>query len=408
MPLALVEIPMKFLYASAVAGMMLAIGGCDAEQREALTKYRAAMKVLEAEMLSASSLVVDPGDHSDDDDDDTDSTDVGDDHPLVNVDYITRCPPGEVYIEDAPLDRILFDDNDVIEHGRGSSFILVRSDAPDEVSMPTEDFPYPQIVFKKVVGIKPRTGLDLKTVFDKAAVDQLVNEKAMLTALKGVAGVQQIRTVSLTASDGVGYFMSSECRSHSMVTDDAGEFNLAHDFRTKDAAGRMPGVGPVIARALEILQSVHDRGIVHGNIQASNFVFSDIDGIADTLQLIDFGKAKFFISAPGKGLRDGREWVRGDLVRLAAMGVELEWGISSGAVTTSRESSTDCSSGSESSDEGNILSPSCSSPPGGSPRLVLSTDAKSPIINFYNAVAAGAAKSKFNYEKWIEMLRSSA
>ena len=400
---------MKLLYASAVAGMTLAIGGCDAEQREALTKYRAAMKVLEAEMLSASSLVVDPGDHSDDDDDDTDSTDVGDDHPLVNVDYMTTCPPEHVYIEDAPLDMIPFVDNDVIEHGLGSPFILVRSDAPEEVSMPTEHFSYPKVVFKSVVGVEHWTGLDnVETVFDKAAVDQLVNEKAMLTVFKGVAGVQQIYTVSLTDSGGVRYAMSSACRSYSMVTGDAGQFNLKDDFpNPKDGKGPTPAVGPVIARALRILKSVHDRGIVHGDIQASNFVFSREDHIAGSLQLISFGKAKFFISAPGKVLPDGREWVRDDLVRLAEMGVELERGRIT-AVSTSRESSTDCSSGSESADEGNILSPSCSSPPGGSPRTVLSTDAKSPIIDFYKAVAAGAAKSKFNYEKWIEKLRSSA
>ena len=100
----------------------------------------------------------------------------------------------------------------------------------------------------------------------------------------------------------------------------------------------------MIARALELLRTVHEGGVVHGDIHLDNVVCSDRDRVVETMALIDFGRATEFIEDDGSHKPEavggyGDQWStellspwelegvaksrRDDIFRLAEMAITL-------------------------------------------------------------------------------------
>jgi serine/threonine protein kinase len=120
-------------------------------------------------------------------------------------------------------------------------------------------------------------------------LNYLAKERAALKTLSDLADITQ---PLLDIKPGR---IASICASAILVTEFVGQYTL------KDAKKRLvPDAIATAARAIGILQKVHEKGLIHGDIHFKNWVVSDLDKIPQTLRLIDFGRAELFITKDGR------------------------------------------------------------------------------------------------------------
>ncbi|AXB47433.1 lanthionine synthetase LanC family protein [Amycolatopsis albispora] len=98
---------------------------------------------------------------------------------------------------------------------------------------------------------------------------QLRNERRVLQALAGVAGVPDL----------IDHFRIDE--NEYLVTADAGAVTLAE-------SGRVRRIGPLAAQLVAVLDAVHERGVVVRDLSPKNIVLSDRG-----CTLIDFGTSRY-------------------------------------------------------------------------------------------------------------------
>ena len=99
---------------------------------------------------------------------------------------------------------------------------------------------------------------------------------------------------------------SPGCIARLMVSDRVGDLPL----RDLNKAVRPHGpslpkmVLRVASEALSILKELHSRGLVHGDVHPKNFMFDSELDPAQSLRIIDFGRAEPFLDKHGKPFRD--------------------------------------------------------------------------------------------------------
>lgn len=88
--------------------------------------------------------------------------------------------------------------------------------------------------------------------------------------------------------------ISAECYARSYVMDKVGSKTLAdlYDENKVTGAKQVARIGIAI---INMIEKVHSRGIIHGDIFGTNFVFSDLNDVEGTLKIIDFGRSKPYI-----------------------------------------------------------------------------------------------------------------
>jgi len=66
-------------------------------------------------------------------------------------------------------------------------------------------------------------------------------------------------------------------------------------------------LGEVAASLVGIIESVHQRGFIHGNIHSGNVLYHGDDNILNTLSLIDFDRAEEFILPSGEHVAESHK-----------------------------------------------------------------------------------------------------
>ena len=94
------------------------------------------------------------------------------------------------------------------------------------------------------------------------------------------------------------------CMSRMMVSSFVGERTLKHVKKNDNFRTNLSVMASIAVRGLEMLQTLHSKGIVHGDIHLENFVFYNDSPISRTLKMIDFGR-----SAPFLVKNDDAQWV---------------------------------------------------------------------------------------------------
>ena len=117
---------------------------------------------------------------------------------------------------------------------------------------------------------------------DAGVVDSLHRDMAALEVLSG-SGIAP-EPMKIVYSD-------SKCDSRMMVSAFAGERTLKNLKRNDKFSSNLSMMAQIAIRGLEILQVLHSKGIVHGDIHVENFVFFNDSPIARTMKLIDFGRS---------------------------------------------------------------------------------------------------------------------
>lgn len=96
--------------------------------------------------------------------------------------------------------------------------------------------------------------------------------------------------------------METQCRERLVVTEFLGDSTL--DSLQKLEREERKRLLPEIAVAvLTQLKRLHAEGLIHGDIRAANFVFSDPQNFAKSLRMIDFGRATPYVDPSGRPLR---------------------------------------------------------------------------------------------------------
>jgi serine/threonine protein kinase len=94
--------------------------------------------------------------------------------------------------------------------------------------------------------------------------------------------------------------VSSDCALYLIVTDLVGPFPLQYVMSTSRGlfAHRKKDFQKIAMRLVEMVAGLYAIGVSHDDLHASNIVFANLDDIAGTLKIIDFGKAKRFSEIP--------------------------------------------------------------------------------------------------------------
>ena len=226
----------------------------------------------------------------------------------------------------------------------------------------------------------------------------LHHESAILYALSGVSGIPQV--FRLVSDVGV-------CRARTQVTSSMGNRDLTSVEQWDYAMAYR-----VVAKALKILRDVHARGIVHGSISLSKFAYTHSGDIADTLGVVDFSRAEFFVE-PKSGKHVANKLVKGgqaqkpepladlsiwelagsrkarrdDLFRLAEMALRI----------TGELAPIPSTSGSTNREWIKVK---------GYPELA--TAPLSPMIQLYKAISSLDFAATIDYDAWIDYLEMSA
>lgn len=140
--------------------------------------------------------------------------------------------------------------------------------------------------------------------------DPICRELAVLTAVSGL---------NRAAPKAFEVDPSVSCRSRILVTEFPGDGEL----KSLGLSAANPLLYALAARILEIVRDLHGLRIVHGDIRASAFTFSDAGRPLETLKLLDFAIASLYANADGSRPPDALGTVKGDLVAVGKMLLRL-------------------------------------------------------------------------------------
>lgn len=99
--------------------------------------------------------------------------------------------------------------------------------------------------------------------------------------------------------------ISAQCHARSYVMDKVGSKTLADLYDENKVTGAKQ-VAQIGIAMINMIEQVHSRGIIHGDIFGPNFVFSDLNDVAGTLKIIDFGRSKPYIDpTTGEHISEG-------------------------------------------------------------------------------------------------------
>ena len=123
-------------------------------------------------------------------------------------------------------------------------------------------------------------------------IDQLWKESAVLKLLSGYKGITSTY-VAATFSESV----SQLCQLRTMVMERVGEQDIG-EYRKNNGGGPLDNkfVSSVGIAAINLLETLHSTGLVHGDVHGGNFVLYKSDPAA-SLRIIDFGRSGPYIDA---------------------------------------------------------------------------------------------------------------
>ena len=123
-------------------------------------------------------------------------------------------------------------------------------------------------------------------------IDQLWKESAVLKLLSGYKGITSTY-VAATFSESV----SQLCQLRTMVMERVGEQDIG-EYRKNNGGGPLDNkfVSAVGIAAINLLETLHSTGLVHGDVHGGNFVLYKSDPAA-SLRIIDFGRSRPYIDA---------------------------------------------------------------------------------------------------------------
>jgi serine/threonine protein kinase len=122
-------------------------------------------------------------------------------------------------------------------------------------------------------------------------LDQMWKESAVLRLLSGYKSVTSTY-VAATLPESV----SQLCQLRTMVMERVGETNVGDHRINNGGPLDKQFVSSVGIAAINLLETVHSTGLVHGDVHEGNFVFYKSDPAA-TLRIIDFGRTRPYIDA---------------------------------------------------------------------------------------------------------------
>ena len=130
---------------------------------------------------------------------------------------------------------------------------------------------------------------------DRASlIEGLAVEHAALKLLTGTPGVPHKYDIFASSVE-----EEKVCSNRLSVVDRVGDSDL-FDFATKVRGNTLYDLLSIAARAVEIIQLVHNKGIIHGDIHPGNLMItSSARDIGASLRLIDFGRARLFVNSQG-------------------------------------------------------------------------------------------------------------
>ena len=122
-------------------------------------------------------------------------------------------------------------------------------------------------------------------------IDQLWKESAVLKLLSGYKGLTSTY-VAATLPESV----SQLCQLRTMVMERVGETSLLDHRINNGKPLDKKFVSSVGIAAINLLETLHSTGLVHGDVHGGNFVFYKSDPAA-SLRIIDFGRSRPYIDA---------------------------------------------------------------------------------------------------------------
>ena len=136
----------------------------------------------------------------------------------------------------------------------------------------------------------------------------LCSEKSMLQVLRGFNGLSP-RVFGIV--DGV----HDACKMKSFVMEMMGDDDI--DILNDVWDSEKPEFYKFVARVLEILESLHDVGILHGDLHVDNMKIGDLSDIGGSVSLIDFGLSTPYVDENGNHLLNEEASRREDMQRFA-------------------------------------------------------------------------------------------
>ena len=148
----------------------------------------------------------------------------------------------------------------------------------------------------------------MKIYFSTDDENTLCSEKSMLQVLDGFNG---LAPRIFTIVDGV----HDACKMKSFVMEMMGDdgIYILEDVWDTDK----PEFYTFVARVLEIIQSLHDVGILHGDLQLDNMKIGDLSDVEGSVSLIDFGLSTPYVDENGNHLLNEEASRRADMQRFA-------------------------------------------------------------------------------------------
>ena len=122
-------------------------------------------------------------------------------------------------------------------------------------------------------------------------LDQMWKESAVLKLLSGYKGVTSTY-VAATFSETI----SQLCQLRTMVMERVGETSALDFWQRNGRPLDNEFVSSVGIAAINLLETVHSTGLVHGDVHGGNFVFYRSDPAA-SLRIIDVGRTRPYIDA---------------------------------------------------------------------------------------------------------------
>ncbi len=137
----------------------------------------------------------------------------------------------------------------------------------------------------------------------------LCSERATLSTLEGFGGLAP-RVYEFV--DGI----HEACKLKSFVMELVGDedIDISEDYWRTDREQFFQ----IVARTLEVLETLHDAGFIHGDAHIGNIKIGDIEDVSASLLLIDFGLSRPFVDESGNHLLDPEASRRIDMETFAS------------------------------------------------------------------------------------------